>query len=204
MKGFAIWATSSAAAMGGVGLFLVALLEASFVGVPASDVLAVMTAKSLARTGYYALMLAAGSVAGSLILFGLGRKGGQLFLAKRFSQRRIARGSALVQRYGFLALLVASLMPPPTPFKLLVVVAGGCGMSAWSFVASVALGRGARYFGEGLLALRYGSTAIDVIRGNGAIVALAVATTALAGGAVYFLWRRLHTRSSLESAFEQR
>src|SRR5512139_1791146 len=146
MKGFVVWATSSAAAMGGIGLFVVALLESSFLGVPASDALILMTAKSPALLVYYALMLTAGSVVGSLILFGLGRKGGQLFLRKRFNHRRIARGSALVRRYGFLALLVASLLPPPTPFKLFVVLAGAGGMGAWPFTMSVALGRGVRYF----------------------------------------------------------
>jgi len=203
MKGFAIWATSSAVAMGGVGLFVVALLESSFLGVPASDVLIVMTAKSPARLGYYALMLTAGSSIGSLILFGLGRKGGQFFLKKRFSQHRIARNSDLLQRYGFLTLFVASLLPPPTPFKLFVVLAGAGGMGAWPFTMSVALGRSVRYFGEGFLALRYGDRAMDAIRANGATFALVLAATVLAGAIAYFLWRRFRARPSLESAFEQ-
>jgi membrane protein YqaA with SNARE-associated domain len=204
MKGFVVWVTSSAVAMGGIGLFLVAFLEAWFVGLPAGDVLIVMTATSPARLCYYALMLTAGSSIGSLMLFTLGRKGGQLFLSKRFSQQRIARGSALVQRYGFLAVLVASLLPPPAPFKLFVLLAGACGMGAWSFTVSVALGRGVRYFGEGLLAIRYGDKAMDVIRANGPAFALVAASTVLACGILYFLWRRFRTRPGLESVLEQR
>jgi membrane protein YqaA with SNARE-associated domain len=205
MKGFVIWATSSAIALGGIGLFLVAFLDTSFLSLPeASDILIVVTAKSPARLVYYASMLAAGSTVGSLILFALGRKGGQSFLAKRFSERRIARGLTLVQQYGFLTVLVASLLPPPTPFKLFVLAAGACGMSTLSFAMSVALGRGVRYLGEGLLALRYGDRAMDVIRANGATFALALAAAVLTGGIAYFLWRRFRTRPSLESAFEQR
>jgi membrane protein YqaA with SNARE-associated domain len=205
MKGFVVWATSSAIALGGVGLFLVAFLDTSFLSLPeASDILIVMTAKSPVRLLYYASMLAAGSTAGSLILFALGRKGGRSFLARRFSERRIARGMTLVQQYGFLTVLVASLLPPPTPFKLFVLAAGACGMSTWSFAMSVALGRGVRYLGEGLLALRYGDRAMDVIRANGATLALVLAAAVLTGGIAYVLWRRLRTRPGLESAFEER
>jgi membrane protein YqaA with SNARE-associated domain len=205
MKGFVIWATSSAIALGGIGLFLVAFLDTSVLSLPeASDILIIVTAKSPARLVYYASMLTAGSTVGSLVLFALGRKGGQSFLAKRFSERRIARGLTLVQQYGFLTVLVASLLPPPAPLKLFVLLAGACGMSTLPFAVSLTLGRGVRYFGEGLLALRYGDKAMDAIRANGATFALALAATVLAGGIAYFLWRRFRTRPSLESAFEQR
>lgn len=205
MKGFVIWATSSAIALGGVGLFLVAFLDTSFLSLPeVSDILIVVTAKSPARLLYCASMLAAGSTAGSLVLFALGRKGRQSFLARSFSERRIARGLTLVQRYGFLTVLVASLLPPPTPFKLFVLAAGACGMGTLSFTMSVALGRSLRYLGEGLLALRYGDRAMDVIRAKGATLALGLAAAVLAGGIAYLLWRRLRTRPGLESAFEQR
>jgi membrane protein YqaA with SNARE-associated domain len=206
MKGFVTWATSSAIAMGGVGLFLVAFIDASVLSLPeASDVLIVVTAsKSPSHLVYYASMLAAGATVGSLILFALGRMGGRALLDKKFSGRRVERGYRLVQRYGFLTVFVASLLPPPTPFKLFVLLAGAGGMSAVSFTASVALGRGVRYLGEGLLALRYGDKAMDTIRANGVIFALVLTATALTGGLVYFVWRRLRPRPVLDSVLERR
>jgi membrane protein YqaA with SNARE-associated domain len=206
MRGFVIWATSSAVAMGGVGLFVVAFIDASFLTLPeASDILIVVTAvKSPSHLVYCASMLAAGSTIGSLILFALGRAGGRALLEKKFSGRRVERGYRLVQRYGFLTLFVASLLPPPTPFKLFVLLAGAGGMSVVSFAASVALGRAVRYLGEGLLALRYGDKAMDAIRANGATFALVLTATALTGGLVYFAWRRLRPRPALESALERR
>jgi membrane protein YqaA with SNARE-associated domain len=206
MKGFVVWATSSAIAMGGVGFFLVAFVDASFLALPeAGDILIVVAAaKAPGRLVYYASMLAAGSTIGSLMLFALGRTGGRALLEKKFSGRRVERGYRLVQRYGFPTLFVASLLPPPTPFKLFALLAGACGMGVFSFAASVALGRAVRYLGGGLLALRYGDRALDVIRGNGAVFGLLFAATALTSGLAYFVWRRLRTRPELHSVLEQR
>ena len=86
------------------------------------------------------------------------RKGGEVFLRKRFSAARVDRGMALYQRFGLLAVVVPSLLPPPTPFKIFVLMAGAAAVAPWRFALAIVIGRGIRYFGQGYLAVRYGET----------------------------------------------
>ena len=59
-----------------------------------------------------------------------------------------------------MAVLIPSLLPPPTPFKIFVLLVGRGGIGGGRFVTAIAIGRGIRYFGEGLLAVRYGDQAM--------------------------------------------
>jgi hypothetical protein len=62
-------------------------------------------------------------------------------------------------------------------------------MSPWSFAIAILLGRGFRYFGEGLLAVWYGEQALAFLETNGRQVALWTGLTVLGVGAAYFWWR---------------
>jgi uncharacterized membrane protein YdjX (TVP38/TMEM64 family) len=93
------------------------------------------------------------------------------------------------RRYGVLAVLIPSLLPPPAPFKIFVLLAGVAKVSVGTFALAVGVGRGARYFAEGLLALWYGERAIEFIRVHGREVAFVVAAVVLVAGVLYFLWR---------------
>ena len=86
------------------------------------------------------------------MLYAVARKGGEVFLRKRFSAARVDRGMALYQRFGLLAVVVPSLLPPPTPFKIFVLMAGAAAVAPWRFGLAVVIGRGIRYFGQGYLA----------------------------------------------------
>jgi len=114
-----------------------------------------------------------------------------VFLRKRFSGARVERGLDLYQRHGLLAVVVPSLLPPPTPFKLFVLLAGAAKVSPWKFLAAITIGRGIRYFGQGYLAVLYGEAAVDLARDHGTAVGLALAAAAVAiGVAYYFVTRR--------------
>jgi membrane protein DedA with SNARE-associated domain len=145
------------------------------------------------RMPYYAAMTTAGSLLGCFMLYTVARKGGEVFLRKRFSGERVDRGMALYQRWGLLAVVVPSLLPPPTPFKLFVLMAGAAAVAPWRFALAIAIGRGIRYFGQGYLAVRYGEGAAQLVRENGTIVGLVLAAVALLiGGIVY--WRQRSRR----------
>ena len=101
---------------------------------------------------YYAGMTTAGSLVGCFMLYAVARKGGEVFLRKRFSAARVDRGMALYQRFGLLAVVVPSLLPPPTPFKIFVLMAGAAAVAPWRFGLAIVIGRGIRYFGQGYLA----------------------------------------------------
>lgn len=182
------WAQAFALGLGGPGLFFIAFLDSSFLSLPEiNDLLLVwMVSRHESRMLYYATCSTLGSIVGCLVLYYIGRKGDQ-WVARRFSQARIDRAMKTFERYGAMAVFIPSLLPPPAPFKIFVLLAGISGVRIPRFVAAVAIGRGLRYFTEGMLALWYGDRAMEFIRENGQSVALAVAAVALAGFGVY-LW----------------
>ena len=192
MKRIIIWVQGFALAIGGPGLFIIAFLDSSILSLPEiNDILIVwMVTKHKERMLYYASMATLGSIAGCFVLYAIGRKGGEAFLRRRFHARHIDRALGLYRRFGLLAVLVPAILPPPAPFKIFVLLAGVAQMSVYQFALAVGLGRGFRYFGEGLLALWYGEQTIAFIRQNGRPVTIAVAVLVLAGGLAYVWWSR--------------
>ena len=86
------------------------------------------------------------------------------------------------RRYGLLAILIPSILPPPTPFKVFVLAAGVAKVRPLHFILAIAIGRGFRYFGEGLLAVYYGDDAAEFLRENAQTVALTVAGASSCSG----------------------
>jgi membrane protein YqaA with SNARE-associated domain len=179
--------------LGGPGLALLAFLDSSFLSFPeVADVLiVVLVVQHPAAWVYYGLLTTAGSVAGCYILYAMARKGGEAFLRQRFHERHVDRGLALFQRYGLLAVIVPSILPPPTPFKIFVLLAGVADVRPRTFIAAVTIGRGVRYGGEALLAYLYGDRAIDFIQNNMGQVSLWLGVTVAAVGVAVVTWRRL-------------
>src|SRR5690606_3563669 len=178
--------------LGGFGLFIIAALDSSFLSFPqVNDILILyLSTKNPARMPVYAALTTAGSVVGCFALYLVARKGGEVFLRKPLSAARVHRGIERYQRYGLLAVLVPALLPPPTPFKLFVLMAGAAGVSPWKFGLAIAVGRGIRYFGQGFLAVRYGQRSAEIIQQHGPAVAFGLAGLAVAGGLAYVWLRR--------------
>jgi membrane protein YqaA with SNARE-associated domain len=181
-----------AVTLGAPGLFLVAFLDSSFLSLPEiADILVVyMVTRQKSRVVLYAACATLGSIAGCLVMYYLGRTGGDALVRKRFAGGNVQRAMAAVERHGVLAVLIPSILPPPAPFKIFVVLAGVAGISATRFTLAVAIGRGARYLALGFLAVKYGDRAIAYVRDNGPMVALAVVRLLSAGFAGYLLWSR--------------
>lgn len=186
------WIQAFALGIGGPGLFVVAFLDSSFLSLPEiNDLLVVMLViEHKARMPYYALMATLGSVTGCLVLYGLGRRGGEALVRRRFGGPRMARALAVSKRYGVLAIAVPAVLPPPAPFKIFVLLAGVAAVPLWQFATTIALARGFRYFAVGVLSVRYGDDAIAFIEANGRAVALVLVGLIVVGGAAWLLWRR--------------
>jgi membrane protein YqaA with SNARE-associated domain len=181
-----------ASELGGLGLFIIALLDSSFLSFPqVNDILIiVLSTKYPARMTYYAGMTTAGSLVGCFLLYGVARRGGESFLRRRLKGRYVDRALKLYQKYGLLAVLVPALLPPPVPFKVFVLLAGAAAVSPWRFGAAVVIGRGIRYFGQGYLAVLYGERAADFMREYGAQVGIGLAVLAVVIAAVVIWLRR--------------
>ena len=195
MHRFVAWIQGFAESLGGPGLFIIAFLDSSFLSFPeVCDALVVLlTIRTPARMPFYALITTLGSIAGCYALYSVGRKGGEAFLRKRFKARHVDRAMDIFRRYGMLAIIVPSLLPPPMPFKIFVLAAGVARVRPFEFLAAVSIGRGIRYFGEGLLALWYGERAIAFVRENAHMVGLILGVLILVGGLLFAWWKRTRT-----------
>ena len=187
MRRIVEWAQGFALALGAPGLFVVAILDSSILTLPEiNDILVVLlVTRHNARLALYAGAATAGSIVGSLILFTIGRKGGEAVLRKRFSVERSTRAMAFIEKYGVLAIIIPSLLPPPMPFKMFVLLSGAARMPVPRFMTAVAIGRGTRYFGEGLLALRYGDQTLAFIHEHSWTVGIVLTIALAVGVAVY-------------------
>ena len=143
--------------LGALGIFGIALLDASFIPLPGGPDVAVMALahQNHAMAPAYVIAAIAGSTIGSLLPYFVGRKGGEAAL-RRFSPKKRARVEDLINRYDILALLLAAVLPPPFPLKLFLVSAGAFRVRLWRFVAAMAIGRGVRLALEGWMAVNYG------------------------------------------------
>ena len=194
------WVQAFALSVGGPGLFFIAFLDSSFLSLPEiNDILViVMVIENTELMPYYATMATLGSVTGCLLLYVIGRRGGEALLQRRFGGPRLERAMELSRKYGVLAVAIPAILPPPAPFKVFVVLAGVSGVPLVQFVAAVAFGRGFRYFGEGWLAVRYGEAAVELLERNGRMVSVILAALVLVGGLTYFLWTS-RRRTEVES-----
>ena len=186
------WLEAFTSSLGGPGLFLVAFLDSSFLSLPEINAVLVvlMVTRNEELLPYYAAMATLGSITGCLVLYVLGRKGGEAILQKRFSGPRVEKAMGLFRRFGVLAIIVPALLPPPAPFKVFVLLSGVTRVPWPRFCGAVAVGRGVRYFGEGLLAVRYGDEAVELLRANGPLMSLVLAVVVLLSVGTYILMRR--------------
>jgi membrane protein YqaA with SNARE-associated domain len=185
------WVQGVAESLGGPGLFLIAFLDSSFLSFPevCDALIVVLTVQHRERMLFYALSTTLGSIAGCYALYFVGLRGGEAFLRKRFTERHIERAMDLFRRFGMLAIIVPSLLPPPMPFKIFVLAAGVAQVGRIQFLAAVAIGRSIRYFGEGFLALWYGERALAFLKDNAHTIGLWMGIAVLVGGGAFFWWR---------------
>jgi membrane protein YqaA with SNARE-associated domain len=150
-----------AGGLGAPGLFLMSFLDSSVLTFPViNDLLLIeLSIAHPARMPLYALMAALGSILGCVLLFFIAEKGGEAVFHKHAGKRAQAIHNWVVHN-GFGGMLIAALLPPPTPFKVFVVAAGVFEVPLISFTSAIALARLLRYFGIGYLAIRYGSDAM--------------------------------------------
>ncbi len=184
-------------ALGGTGLFLISFLDSSVLTFPViNDLLLVdFSIRNPAGMPYYALMATLGSVAGCVLLYFIARKGGEALFHRRAGPHA-ASVKAWIEHNGFVSVLVAALLPPPTPFKAFVIAAGVFEVPLRSFVTALALARALRYFGVGFLAVRYGERAKHYLREHTLVLTGIALGLVLLSYALAKLFVRRHPRKA--------
>jgi membrane protein YqaA with SNARE-associated domain len=149
---------------GAFGLFAVALLDSTFVPLPSSaDALMILlSTTNPSWMVLYAFMATAGSAIGCWILYLVSRRAGARAL-NRFSETKQRRVKNWIEKHDAMAVLVATVLPPPFPFKLFVVTAGVFRFSLLRFMLAIIAGRAFRFLLEGYFAVRYGAQAKEIL-----------------------------------------
>jgi membrane protein DedA with SNARE-associated domain len=111
-------------------------------------------------------------------------------LRKRFPVDSIKRVERAYERFGFFAIAIPAVLPPPLPFKIFVATAGALEYPRWKFLLTVMIARSLRYYVEGILAVFYGRRVLIFLRDNGLVIVSIVATLALIALGVYILIKR--------------
>ena len=133
--------------LGGVGLVLLGLADNSLIPLPGSvDVLTIFLAGRQHRLWwYYATMATIGAVIGGYITYSLARKGGKEAFERKLSKQKASQVYERFERWGFGAVAVPALLPPPFPIVPFLLAAGALQYSRKKFVGALALGRGVRF-----------------------------------------------------------
>jgi membrane protein YqaA with SNARE-associated domain len=181
------------ARLGGIGLIPLGLLDSSIIPIPGSmDLLTIfLSARQEDLWLYYAFMATAGSVLGALLTYRLARQGGEAALNRRLRRWQMEKIRKMFRRWGFGAIAVPAVMPPPLPMVPFVVAAGATEYPLKKFLAALTLGRVVRYTVLAYLAGRYGRR---IIHYQDRAAWVAVGILAATGLVALLLWQRISRR----------
>lgn len=111
-----------------------------------------------------ALLATIGSIAGSVILFRIARKGGERYLERYTRSGRGAKFKGWFQRYGLVTIFVPSLLPIPMPMKVFVLCAGALSVRMDKFIIVLLAARIPRFFGLAYLGTKLGGESVSFLK----------------------------------------
>ena len=174
----------------------ISLLDAAAIPVPMDLIVAGYVWGDKKHFYLYVLVAAVGSALGGLVPFLLGRAGGELFLMRRIDRARYEQLLNRFEKQEFVAMMIPSILPPPTPWKLFVFAAGVFEMKTSNFMLSVFVGRVIRYMITAILTIYFGPEIVN-IAGRLATrhrIVLSVGVILLLGLICYWVWRTMWRR----------
>ncbi len=177
--------------LGGVGLIPLGLVDGSLVPLPGSmDIATIfLAARDTHLWLYYALMATAGSVAGGFLTYRLARQGGKEALEHKSARGYMRKVCEIFEKWGFAAVAIPALLPPPMPVTPFVVAAGAMQYSRKMFLTAFTSARLVRYLVLASLAAYYGRRIIDLISHNLLMVGIVIALLLSAAVALAFIIR---------------
>jgi membrane protein YqaA with SNARE-associated domain len=186
--------------LGGVGLVILGVVDSSLIPTFGSlDALtAILSIKNHELWPYYAAASTAGSLLGAYITYRMAERAGEHWLEKRIGTKRSRQVQGLLKRWGFAAVFVSCVAPPPFPTSAFFIGAGALRYSQGKFVSAVLTGRALRYGTLGFLAAKYSHSILRFLRhprGLGTDAKLiGISVTGFAIIVLFvFLWRQSRT-----------
>ena len=166
--------------MGIPGLFVISFLDSALIPLAGGPDVVILLLAGLRPAIFFWIALTAtvGSTLGNMILYGIGRKGGEKALT-RFNPYRVAQIEKKMQMYGAWAIFGSVLAPPPFPTKAVILAAGVLNTGKLRFAISVFCGRLIRYSIVAALAAKFGDQAAGIIKENSITAACVLAALLL-------------------------
>lgn len=199
---YSTWLKAALLPLGPWGVFIIGALDSAAVGLPLDPVVAYFVFINPHLWWLYVIMASAGSAAGSMILYLIGYKGGETLLEKRMPKARFEKIKKSFEDHEFLALMFPAMLPPPTPYKLIVLSAAAFEMDWHKFLLAIFLGRVARFTILSILVKVFGENVIEII--NNLVKQHLLATLLALAGIVFLVfavWKlRQRKNSKVEAA----
>ncbi len=194
MKAYGEWIKHLLAPLGPWGMLAFAAVDGSFLGMPLDAIFVSYVYHDRARFLLYVLMGAVGSALGSIVFYVIGYMGGEMLLRKRLSPARFERIHASFDKHEFWALMFPAMLPPPTPFKAVVLAAAAFEMNFGHFLVAIFAGRFIRFLIEALLTLWFGPGIVAMtanVFSHHLFLVLSIVGELIAA---YFIWRMMKRR----------
>ena len=190
LHAYSEWIKHVLVPLGPWGMLALATVDGSFLGMPLDAIFVYYIYTDRSRFLLYVLLGAAGSALGSVVLYIVGYTGGEVLLRKRLSPQRFEKIHASFERHEFWALMFPAMLPPPMPFKIVVLAAAAFEMNFGHFLLAIFAGRFLRFLIEALLTLYFGPGIVTLTASLFAHHFLWI--LAVAGGllAAWMIWRR--------------
>lgn len=152
------WAESP---YGGVALFGLAFFESSFFPLPPDPLMILLSVANVKFALGFAAITTAGSLAGAVLGYYIGLKGGRPILDKFFSEEKIMFVERQYQKRDVWAVAIAGFTP--IPYKIFAIGAGAFRLDFRRFMLASLVGRAGRFFLVGLLITIFGESIQAVI-----------------------------------------
>jgi len=162
---YSAWLNKVLVPLGPWGVLIIATLDSIGFGIPIDPVVATFVYLNHRQCWVYILVASAGSALGCMVLYIIGYKGGESLLEKRMPKARFLKIKKSFEQHEFLALMFPAMLPPPTPYKLIVLSAAAFEMDWRRFLLAIFLGRVARFTILSILVIKYGRQVVDMMAG---------------------------------------
>jgi membrane protein YqaA with SNARE-associated domain len=147
------------------GLFLVSIVDSSFVPLPipgVTDILVILYAANHMNVILLVGITTLGSAVGGFLSHWAGQAGGMAFLEKHVSKRYLKPVQRWVENHAILSVAIPAILPPPVPLSPFVLVAGAVEMSRRKFMIAFTTSRFLRHVIAAWLGIRYGKHVLHI------------------------------------------
>ena len=154
--------------LGLFGVFLVSIVDSSFVPLPLpglTDIMIVVIAAQPNDWPRLALLLflaTGGSAIGGFLSYLVGQSGGIAFLEKRVPRRIFKRVTKWMEEHAILAVALPAVLPPPMPLSAFVLAAGALKMRQRTFMTTFTFSRLLRHAVAVFLGVHYGPAVLGL------------------------------------------